>query len=190
MKWERNIESFRLDATYGFQSYPIIALSNEEKLKEYNLLLEKNEDCYQCAIRNKCTLHKKKELVEKSIEFDKVTANIQEQLIVPEVYWCHTGQCSFEEWGKVWYEGENTKVFAQNQNAGLRIRKNFMGIIEYAGFELENYQLSDVDFIVYLMGCFQSSTDYSLFICTKGRNAKLLSFGSEQMKDWLINNII
>lgn len=182
MKFKRMIDEFRLDATYNFQTYPIIALPD-------NLCKAPKESCNRnCMIRQYCTLHTPY-IVEKKIDFSVITAKIPAELCVPVVYWAHTGQCSFEEMFKVWYEDDRTKVYAQNQRAALRIRRNAEGFVEFASFEFENPNSMDIDFISYLSETLQKCTEHQLYLCTKGepkKNAELLPLHSDMLQEWLI----
>ena len=185
MMFKRTIDKFRLDATYGFQTYPIIALPDNscEALKG---------SCYtNCMIKNYCTLHTPY-IAEKNIDFNVITTKIPAELCVPVVYWAHTRQCSMEEMFKVWYEDDRTKVYAQNQRAALRIRRNTKGLVEFASFELENPNSMDIDFISYLSETLQKCTEHPLYLCTMGeykKDAKLLLLNSEMLQEWLFDKV-
>ncbi len=181
--FHRTIDSFRLDKTYSFQTYAIIAFP--EGIDKSSVSCS---DCDQCSLKKWCTIHVPY-IAQKRISFQKVADTMQKDLIVPSVYWAHTGQASFEEMFMTWHVDKRTLVFAENQRAGLRVRREKSSdIIEFCGLELENFRTRDIDFILYLAHGFQQCTDTPLYLCTKGRQPKLLPLDSDLLKDWLAAN--
>lgn len=187
MSYKRMTEDFKLDATYGFQTYPIVVLPDD--FKNQTDLSVAGSCRSECGLQEWCTLHTPF-ICEKKISFEKITSFFPTELSVPKVFWGHTGQCDIEEMFAVWYVDENTKVYAQCQRAGLRVR-NKDGIAEFLSFEFMNFNISDVDFIMYLADGLQGCTETRLFICTKGgykKNAQLIPLQSESFRKWLIDN--
>lgn len=159
--YKRQIQSFRLDKTYGFQHYPIITLPEDISLID----APAGSCCQQmCPYINYCTLMVP--CCEKSnLRFDDIIAAFPDDLSVPDVYWAHTGQGPLSEMFEKFPKNSNTCVFAENQRAALRIRKNKEGVIQYIGFELERLKSEDVNFILYLARTVQSCTSTPMYFC-------------------------
>lgn len=121
--------------TYGFQNYPIIALPRDVSFVDcppHSCLKE------TCPYINYCTLQVP--YFERiHLRFDDIVTAFPNDLLIPDVYWAHTGQYDLSEMFKTYPVDSNTCVFAENQKVALRIRKNNECIVQYIGFELESF---------------------------------------------------
>lgn len=179
----RQIDSFRLDRTYGFQHYPILTIPDDVARIDAPM----DSCCTQrCPYVNYCTYEVP--YIEKiNMSFEEVIAAFPPDLSVPNIYWAHTGQGPLSEMFEVIPEGRDTRVFAVNQRAALRIRKNNDSIITYMGFELENIKNEDVDFILYLARTVQECTSSPLFFCSKAvsKPVRPMLLNSADFEKWV-----